>query len=331
MWKALSILAALLAGGAAYLSYENKQDSIQENVLKTRSDKNLETTNAWLQEADTALKTVSTKLQDTTDKSETTADQLKKTQEEEMKAQEDLKAIKETITEKETKLAGLQDQIKEIGDIEEAAAQLDALTAAIEQYESSLAAKKQEAQSKAAVASSTNEKIEEFKNLEVWQKNGKMESLSASVSDFIPEYNLVVINAGNNRGVVSRAKLDVRRGSDKIGEILVDVLQPNRSVCKIASIAPGMTIQAGDRVVVNDESKPGVEDSAAAADAAAALGAAAPVNAGGGAADMPAPVEPKPDALDDPFGIDSVEPGEGAAEAPADGGAEMEDDPFGLN
>lgn len=307
MWKVLSILAALLAGGAAYLSYENNQAKIQETSLRDNAVKNLASTEKWYNDAGVRLKETADKLADTKDKSDTTAEQLVKVQADEMAAQEELKKTKEQITTKEAELADLEDQIKEIGDIEEAAAKLDTLTAAINEYESSVDAKQQEAQSKSTVVKNTEEKIEDFKNLEIWQQNGKMEGLNASVSEFLPDYNLVVINAGNNRGVVSRAKLDVRRGGDKIGELLVDILQPNRSVCKIASLQPGVTIQAGDRVVVNEESKPSSTDTAAAAG-----GAAAPTPAGGAATIAPAEPTPMPkvegDATADPFAIDDLDP-----------------------
>jgi hypothetical protein len=334
MWKILSIIAALLAGGAAYISYENKQSATQEGILKARADGNLTTTNEWVKNADAELKALGDSLVDNQDKAETVTEQLTKVQADEKATREQLAEIKISIGKKETELSALQEQIKEIGDIEAAAASLTALTESIDSAKASIAEKKQAASLKEAIVKSTKEKIEDYRNLEVWQKNGKMESLNASVAMFIPDYNLVVINAGNNRGVVSRAKLDVKRGGSKIGELLVDVLQPTRAICKIASLAPGETIQAGDTVVVSAESKPGANDTAAAAAATAAGNASTP--AATGATDpAPSTEDAKPgalDALDDPFGIDGVEPAMEGAEAPAagDAPAPAEDDPFGL-
>ena len=333
MWKLLSIIAALLAGGAAYISFENKQSATQEGILKTRADENLDKTNEWVRNSEAELKTLGNTLVDFQNKSETVSEELAKVQAEAKASSEQLEEIKSDIEKKEAELLALEDQIKEIGDIEEAAEQLSALTASIESTEAAIAEKKQLAALKEAVVKSTSEKIVDYKNLEVWQKNGKMEGLNASVSMFIPDYNLVVINAGNNRGVVSRAKLDVQRGGSKIGELLVDVLQPARAICKIVSLSPGETIQAGDSVVVSADSKPGANDTAAAA-AGTTTAPASTTDAADATDTAPSPAADKPDSLDDPFGFDSVEPAmEGAeAEAPAagDAPAPAEDDPFGL-
>ena len=41
MWKALSVFAALLAAGAAFLSYLNKQDLEKEDKLLVTAEQNL--------------------------------------------------------------------------------------------------------------------------------------------------------------------------------------------------------------------------------------------------------------------------------------------------
>jgi hypothetical protein len=168
------------------------------------------------------------------------------------------------------------------------------------------------------------------------------------------KWGFVIVNGGNDQGVVNRAQLNVYRRGQPICKLLVTSVEPGESAADIipGSLAPGQTVQVGDTVVktvrVNtpavvpsgEGATPGEGGAAPAPGEGAAPGGApadpfgggamdggaggamdaggAPDPFGGGAAPAPAPA----DAAPDPFGGG----GEAMEEKPADAGAAP--DPF---
>lgn len=123
----------------------------------------------------------------------------------------------------------------------------------------------------------------------------------------------------------------MKRGGEKIAELIVTNLEKNRSVCDIVpgSMQPGQMLRPGDRVTVSPESMPKPKSQTPetpATGGGAALPDAAPGEAG-------APVDDGMDAFDpapapdtgDPFG-DLGAPAEDPA--PAEAEAPAADDPF---
>jgi hypothetical protein len=134
----------------------------------------------------------------------------------------------------------------------------------------------------------------------------------ATVSKAYNQWGFVVINAGNDQGVVHHAQLDVFRRGQYLCKLLVTQVETNQSVADIipGSLQPGQAVAAGDIVVK---------------------------------AVKAAPVQPKPDEGDpltapapkpaDPFGGGGGEPdpfgGGGEPDPFGGGGGTMQPDPFG--
>ena len=316
MWKILNVIAILIVGGAGYVAFQNKQALKQEKILLSKAEGYREQTKDWYRRAGERMKELEGQRDGLIADREEAEKQLAAKEKELATAKSDLEMVKAQIAEKQAELDAKKEVIKDFGGFEETFAKVESMTDSIATLTESIASLKQKTAADVATLEGTGVKIQDFQNLELWQKTGKMKSLNASVAMVSPEFRFAIINAGAGSGVVSRAKLDVIRGGTKIGELRVAVLEPSRSVCNIESVVEGQSIQPGDRVVVNVESKPTDKDVAGAADSAAPAAAAAPATPGtpAGMKDPPAPPAP---VEDDPFGgLPSLDPGD-APEADA--------------
>jgi len=349
MWKILNVIAILIVGGAGYVAYLNRDALRKEKDLLSRAEKYREQTKDWYRRAGERMKALEGQRDGLIAEREAAEAQLKKKEEELATAKSDLEMMKARIAEKQADLDDKKEVVKEYGDFEETFAKVEAMEDSIAGLTAGIAGMIQTKAANVATLASTGSRIQDYQNLELWQKSGKMKSLNASVTMVSPEFRFAIINAGGSSGVVSRALLDVVRGGTKIADLRVAVLEPNRSVCNIESVVPGESVQPGDRVVVNEASKPTAKDVAPGGEGATPASSAAPATApvagtppAGEAGTDGAPA-PGADADDDPFGglsTEGVDPAEGAedpAEAPdagempeAEDGAETVD-PFAPN
>jgi uncharacterized protein YoxC len=334
MWKILNVIAILIVGGSGYVAYLNREDLMKEKDLLSRAEKYREETQAWYRKAGEVMKDRETKRDGLISDRESAEAKLDKTEKDLESTKSELATVKAQIETKQAELDAKKQTIAEYGDFEQTFAKVESLTDSIASLTESIAGMKQAKAAGIASLQNTGAKIQGYQNLELWQKTGKMKSLNANVVMVSPEFQFVIIDAGVGRGVVSRAKLDVFRGGSRIGQLTVAVIEPSRSVCNIESVVGGETIQPGDQVVVNEESKPTDKDVAGGAESA-------PETMPGSATapSTPAAAETKttaPAADEDPFGgvsTEGLDPGTDVeapdVEAPATDDAAA--DPFGLN
>lgn len=328
MWKALSVIAALLAAGAAFLSYLNKGDVELERELLATSVSNLADATARNKEVVDAQAVIlrrNTAMENR--REEALAEQDAEKGKLDTKTQE-VMDTNDRIKELETEIADAKAKIAEFGNIEQ-------LITLIDQLQTDLFAAKNEIASLETTLASTKtreqrtaERIQAIKDLEFRQRNGQMVSINANISSVYNTWGFVVLGAGDRQGVVSRTKLDVKRGGEKIAELVVTNLEKNRSVCDIVpgSMQPGQMLRPGDRVTVSSDSLPKPRSAAPAKPATgdADLPVTAPAEADAPADDAMDAFDPAPAA--DPFGDLGGTPAEDPA--PAEPEAPASDDPF---
>lgn len=330
MWKALSVIAALLVAGAAFLSFLNKGDVEQERKLLATSVSNLAditARNAEVLEDQKVITRRNTAMEGRRD--EALAEQEAEKGKLEAKTQE-VMDTNDRIKELETEIADAKAKIAEFGNIEQLITLIDQLQTDLFSAKNEIATLETTLASTKTQEQRTAERIQAIKDLEFRQRNGQMVSINANIASVYNTWGFVVLGAGDRQGVVSRTKLDVKRGGEKIAELVVTNLEKNRSVCDIVpgSMQPGQMLRPGDRVSVSPESLPKPRSETATTQPEAG-GAGLPEVAPGGA---PAPAEevmdafdPAPAAADDPFG-DLGTPAEDPA--PVQPEAPASDDPF---
>ena len=296
MWKGLAIFSGILLLGAAGVNYMTVAQMSTELKLRNEAEKNasdsedhLKKGGDYREDNKKALATATARAQqmnrDLVDAKAKTETIIKKLTAD-TAALDEVKKNKDALDKTLADLGGLKVIVAELEDL---GAKKTDNTATIANQEAVVSlAHQKEAQTNAVIAA--------FKKKELMQSSGLMnDSFSGAISGIDPQWGFIMINKGNASNVVKGAKLDVKRGSEKIATIIVTNVQPTSSICDLVNgtLATGMALQPGDRLVVNE----GSSEKNLAAPAAPAPGEPA---ADGGEAPAPdaaptTPAEPAPD------------------------------------
>ena len=296
MWKGLAIFSGILLLGAAGVNYMTVAQMSTELKLRNEAEKNASDSEDHLKKGGDYREDNKKALATATARAQQMNRDLV-----------DAKAKTETIIKKLTADTAALDEVKKNKDaLDKTLADLGGLQVIVDEL-NALGAKKTDntatiANQEAVVSlahqkeAQTNAVIAAFKKKELMQSSGLMnDSFSGAISGIDPQWGFIMINKGNASNVVKGAKLDVKRGSEKIATIIVTNVQPTSSICDLVNgtLATGMALQPGDRLVVNE----GSSEKNLAAPAAPAPGEPAP---DGGEAPAPdaapaTPAEPAPD------------------------------------
>jgi chaperonin cofactor prefoldin len=337
MWKTLSIVAAILTAGAAFFSFKNVKQFKNERVLlaiaqenQARAESHLATVKQALASDVEGRKTTETER----DQLVTDTEALKPKIEEVIKDIEDRQGELDTVTARWTEV---KKQVDDAGGIEQLKSQLTSLTQQKSTLDSDVAGLKAQTTSLTSRFDSLNQAIADLRRKEAWQARGIIqEGFRANIVQIDRGYGFITINAGNNRGVVSGATLDIRRGGTTVGQAKVTNVEPSYAIADLVGVNAA-DVQVGDSVAVSvtsssrnwreadASSKPATGTAPAdspAAPAAAPETPAAPVDPFADPA-ATAPSEPAPAAPAEPA-APATTPEEPAPAAPAEPPA----DPF---
>tara|TARA_R110002096_G_scaffold305289_2_gene500161 strand:- start:1966 stop:2979 length:1014 start_codon:yes stop_codon:yes gene_type:complete len=322
MWKVLLVISAVVLAFTAYLSFSNMKEmelklsqlGEQKGTLEKRLV-SLEETNVEVAQLEQSIQT----LDDETEALETEKIDLDAKV---VEAQSSLKAMEAKLVASQDKLDRAKGTIGDIAKIESLQREMLQIRTQIEEAEIEVT------QLEGAVASAQVERdrlekvAAEMVALRKDQQAGVIRGpFKSTIKHAYNQWGFVVINGGNDQGVVSRAQLNVYRRGQPICKLLVTSVEPGESAADVipGSLAPGQTIQVGDMVTkaAGANAVAVIPAAASATDAEqpdpAAPAAADPFGGGGGAMDSS-------NAAPDPFGGGGAMDAGGAAEAP---------DPFG--
>jgi len=342
MWKVLLVISAFVLGGAAWFAYETMEEAkkqvaevgTQKDLLASRL-KSIEETTAQVAELEAAIQV----LRDQTETLETEKIDLDVRV---VEAESNLSTRQQTLAQAKEKLEGAKALIEDIQKVEAIQREMVQVRTQIEEAEIELS-QAEGALVRAQVERDRLEKVAaELGALRVDQEAGVIRGqFQSTVKAAYNQWGFVIINGGNDQGVVNRAQLDVYRRGQPICKLLVTSVDPGESSAEIipGSLAPGQSVQVGDTVVaaVRMQQPPAQPAGTAPVPAADPAAPSAPTDDpfGGGmqapAAEpdpfgAPAMDSPEPAPADDPFGAPPAMDAPPAADEPAPAPAA---DPFG--
>lgn len=310
MWKPLSAVsgaALLAAGGISYLAV--KPELTSERLQARAAKENKVKAEQNLGKAREAKETADKDL--TEAKGELLKNTGEKTEAESALAAKNTE-LTEAMTAKEAaekELADLEQKLKDLGGLDTLVAELKTLAAKKDQLVAQIASHKSQIASALSNKEGVEKNIARLQKLDNWQRSGTMDpAFRSRVAAVNPDFGFVVIGAGNQARVVKQAKLDVKRGDNVVGTVVVTHIDQSRSIAEIVpgTVAAGDSILPGDTVVVNFASQPRAGGAPAQGSKPAAEGA------------KPAAEGTAPAASDDPFAA----PAPAAEETPAAPAAE---------
>jgi hypothetical protein len=256
------VLALLVTGGAAYFSYDSlkkfeaqKDEKIvaidtNKKVTKEGDDKDaelqkelaaLEAANKLKEERETSIETLKgneRKFVSDTKKVDATLEEqkVKFSQLEEIrtKAMETLKGVDVTLEELPAKVIEIEEDKKA------QAKKLAELQTVVESAQKSVEANQAEIVRVTERDASRNSRM----------RRNAMESVVTAVNE---DWGFVVIGAGSNTGFTPQTKLLVKRDGRLIAEVQPSSIEPSQTIAEIDkdSVAPGVRIQPGDRVILS--------------------------------------------------------------------------------
>jgi hypothetical protein len=300
MWKSLSIVAAILTAGAAFFSYQNVQQFKNERLL-------LAIAKANQIEAEKHLAEVKSTLADNIDGRKKTESERDAIETETVGLKPKIEAVEEDIKERESerdtvtaRWTEVKKQVDESGGIDQLKSQLISLTSQRGSLESEVAAIKGRTTAATNRFTSLEQQIADLRRKETWQARGIIQDgFRASIVQVDRDYGFITLSAGNNRGVVSGATLDIKRGGSVVGQAKVTNVEQSYSIADLVGVR-ATDIQVGDSVSVTatSSSRSWVQSEQAAPATTAKPAATSPTDA----APAPAPDAPAtPSEPLDPF------------------------------
>ncbi|MEM8956004.1 MAG: hypothetical protein AAGD22_17750 [Verrucomicrobiota bacterium] len=252
MWKALAGIAIALLAGSAYFGYVNQSEFVGE-VEK-------------FDVAQAGLDKAQADLEDTEEKLDTTNNTIANVESEIVTLESELQLAVAATAEVDLKDKELSEELEgmltQIADLEV----IKAKFANIEEFETDIAGKQAELEAvKQSILSAENalniatdkvraqqQTIAEYTELQRDQAAGVIRrKIRVPIREVYNEYGFVVLGAGENMGIVPKAKMDVTRNGFHIGTVTVATVDPSYSTATIDAntLSAGEQILAGDTVV----------------------------------------------------------------------------------
>jgi hypothetical protein len=323
MWKVFLIIAAVLLAGAGYFANSNRTTFGETKVALAGEQDKLAARLASIKTTEGQTSEIEQSIQLLADETQGLQNEKIDLDAKVVEAQSNLAAQEANLVSKREGHEKSRSLIGNLAQIEVIQKDMNQTRTMIEEAEIEVA-KMEGAVASAQVEKDRLEKVAvELAALRADQAAGLIRGeFQSQILKAFNQWGFVIIEGGNDQGVVQRAQLDVYRRGQPICKLLITSVEPSQSVADVipGSLVPGQSVQVGDTVVKTvrgDTSLPPAPAAVVGGGDPSVSPSAPPVPAGapdpfGGSAPAPAPAAP------DPFG--------GSAPAPAPATAP---DPFG--
>ncbi len=253
MANVFGILTAIVLALAAFVAYKNKSAYAETSVKTNEVAAKLKINQELFQKTQDELTATVAK---TKNEVEVEIASLTKETAEQKKANDDMKLGIETKTAKintnKEQLDDVRAKTEQVGDLKELADKMRQAESEREELQQSITG----AEAKLANLTSQNLQAEEQANairakLEGVSTGQSLPTLNTRIRSIYPTWGFVTLASGNNGGVITNSTLNVLRGDETIAQLLVTAVERNSASASIIpdSVAPGITLNVGDRVV----------------------------------------------------------------------------------
>ena len=255
MANVFAILSAIALAAAAFLAMKNK-DAYEKEIGLRQSE---QARNAKLTAEYNALVDEFNTTETERKATETETVGLRETETAETKKNNGLEAEKTAkTTESEAnakKIADIEEQLKEIGSIEELVGKLTETKTALEGLALDIAGATAKQADLTSEKTRTEGVINAYNVKNTNYSSKKSFFSSTRISAIYPAYGFVTLPVGGTAGVVSGSPLDVVRDGAVIAKLRVSSVEAGRAAAEIVpdTVAQDTTLMVGDRVVPGSE------------------------------------------------------------------------------
>lgn len=243
-------LVALLA--SAYVAMKNKDAYSAEIIERQTQERYLATSRERLSSAQSNLASTEQNRSEveaeTVDLRATEAEQetINKT------LSSEIATKRSRVESNETKLEELRERTAAAGNLDELAANMSAARSELEELELLTTAATANLANLTAENNRTEQIIAGLRSEgEMVSRGESLPRLNSRISAIYPTWGFVTLADGNNAGVVNNSTLNVVRGGETIGRLLVTAVESNTASASIVpdSVGEDVTLMVGDRVV----------------------------------------------------------------------------------
>lgn len=251
MANVFAILSALALAAAAFLAMKNKEAYATEIDSRKNEEKRLATSEAKLASLQLEFK----ETEDNRKATEEATVGLRETeaaQEKKNKVIEDEIGTKRSESESNSsKIADIEDQLKEFGNIEELVGKVKRLAAEVERLTTEIGSNEATLADLLSEKTRTEGVIAAYRATDANYANKRSFFETSRISSIFPAYGFVTLPIGNTSGVVSGSSLDVVRDGTVVAKLRVSSVEASRSAAAIVpdSLAEETVLMVGDRVV----------------------------------------------------------------------------------
>lgn len=255
MANVFAILSAIALAAAAFLAMKNKEAYANEIELRKTEQDRLATQTAkhdsLVADFDETAATRKTTQEETVGLREKETAETKKNKE----AESAVATKKAEADGNAAKITAIQEQLKEIGNIEDLVGKLQRTKQDIEEFSLTIASTEAKLADLTAEKTRTEGVIGAYTVKNSNYSNKRSFFSSTRIGSIYPAYGFVTLPIGNTAGVVSGSTLDVVRDGSVIGKLRVRSVESGRAAAEIIpdSIAQDVTLSVGDRVVPGTE------------------------------------------------------------------------------
>jgi hypothetical protein len=256
MANVFAILTAIVLAAAAFIASKNRTKYEEEIAAKKTELGRLDKSTARLHDLEKQFDQAASERKSTQETNasltETETAQKKKNS-----------GLEQALAEKESqadanakKISGIEDGLKEIGNIEELVGKIKATSEELVQLKDDIASNEARLADLTAEKGRTEGVIGSYRIKDANYSNKRSFFSSTRISQIFPAYGFVTLPVGNTSGVVSGSPLNVVRDGAVVAKLRVSSVEAGRAAAEIVpdSLAEGTTLMVGDRVV------PGADD-----------------------------------------------------------------------
>lgn len=261
MANIFAAITAVLLLASAYVAFKNQQAYEKEiedgKTARNYLDKSRERLAQARKDRDDTIAERTGVEEDTVAKQEVEAERKSGNE----KLQGDITAKRQDVADNAERIAEIEDQTKELGEIRDLADNIRRMRTEITGLEDDKAGKEAKLANLISNKNSTESTIENYRDENDAFANQRSFFNSARISAIYGPWGFVTLSAGNNSGVVTNSTLDVVRGGEVVAKLRVRSVESSRSSADIIpdSMAEDVTLMVGDRVVpsaVEEEKAP---------------------------------------------------------------------------
>ncbi len=266
MANILGILTAIILAIAAFVAMKNKGRLEEEISLRDNSQSQLAISQQKLKAAQERFNALPIEREKAEKETIAKREEAVLAEEANNALQTEVDTKTRKVTANETALTEIREQQDQIGNIEELADQIKEMRVELEEVEKSIFSRESTLANLTAQTTASEEEAKRRQaEFDLMSKGESLSTLNTRIRSIYPTWGFVTLADGNNAGVIMNSTLDVMRGDQNVGKLLVTAVETRSASASIipSSLEDGISLRVGDRVVAG--SKMPEEETTAAA------------------------------------------------------------------